>query len=366
MKKIFLGIVLSLFILSGFGQELKSAGIKITSLILVHPTEYNLKLFNYLVENKIVSVENLKVIGLYHKNEVYDYSKSEKYLKDKAINYIRLQSINEEIAQADLFHQNKCTSVFSELFKISNGVLFLGGPDLPPSIYNEETSLLTVITDPYRHYFEVSFLFHLLGGNQNPDFVPLLNEKPHYTVYGICLGMQTMNIATGGTMVQDIPTEFYELSYAEQVLKQENNSQHRNYNNNLTADSTLFPGHFHEIILLESNPFIGKEKIEIAPLVYSNHHQAIEKLGRDLKIVASSMDQKVVEGLTHKKYPNVLGIQFHPEGTYLYNPEIKFKVNQTSEAVSGFEILKNRSSYDFHLAYWKEFSRKLMMIQVEK
>ncbi len=68
-------------------------------------------------------------------------------------------------------------------------------------------SLLTRLTDPYRHYFEASFLFHLLGGSQNIDYTPFLEVNKEYTVYAICLGIQTMNIAAGGTMTQDIPSE---------------------------------------------------------------------------------------------------------------------------------------------------------------
>jgi len=235
----------------------------------------------------------------------------------------------------------------------------LGGPDIPPAIYNEETNLKTEILDPSRHYFEASFLFHLLGGNQNSGFKPFLESNPEYTVYGICLGMQTMNIATGGTMIQDIPSELYQYNSVEQILKSDVNVQHRNYNNNISIDEDLFPGSFHEIKINESQPIIGNEKIEISPLVYSNHHQAIEKLGKDFQIIATSVDGKIVEAISHKKFPNVLGIQFHPEGTFMYNTEVKFKKSNNDSLVSGFEIVSKQGSHKFHIDIWKEFSRKL-------
>ncbi len=56
-------------------------------------------------------------------------------------------------------------------------------------------------TDPGRHFFEVSFLFHLLGGSRNESFKPLLDENPGYMVTGFCLGMQSMNVATGGILI---------------------------------------------------------------------------------------------------------------------------------------------------------------------
>lgn len=67
---------------------------------------------------------------------------------------------------------------------------FFCGPDIPPAIYGEEQNPLTKVYDPYHHYFEASFIFHLLGGSQNRNYVALLNQKPNYLVHGICLGMK--------------------------------------------------------------------------------------------------------------------------------------------------------------------------------
>jgi putative glutamine amidotransferase len=237
--------------------------------------------------------------------------------------------------------------------------LFFGGPDLPPSIYKEQSSLLTRMTDPYRHYFETSFLFHLLGGSQNENYIPLLDKNKDYTVYAICLGMQTMNIAAGGTMTQDIPGEIYNFKYVEEVLASDNNNQHRNYNNNLFIDSTLFSGNFHEIKIKNQHPIVTDYKENLAPLVYSNHHQTIEKLGKDILIIATSTDGKIIEAIAHNKYPNVLGLQFHPEGIYLHNPEIKYRKNPNDELKYGMQILSDHGSYLFHLELWKTLSKKI-------
>ena len=234
----------------------------------------------------------------------------------------------------------------------------MGGPDLPPSIYGESMSTLTSMTDPYRHYFETSFLFHLLGSSRNTNQVPLLESNPDFVVYAICLGMQTMNVAAGGTMIQDIPDEIYHLNNVEDILTADNNSQHRNYNNNLYVDSTLFPGNFHEIKILDSKPIVGNSNNN-NPLVYSNHHQAIEKLGMNLKVIATSTDGQIIEAIIHKKYPNVLGIQFHPEGTYLYNENLKYRKSPVDSLTSGKQILIENNSFDFHLNYWNTFSEKM-------
>jgi len=329
------------------------------TLIIVHPTKYNLSLFNYLLENKIIEINNLKIIGVYYSKENYDYSESENFINNHQLSFIELKEIKEELHSNQLYKNNNLTPTFADLFKKSKGIFFFGGPDLPPAIYGESMSLITRMTDPYRHYFEASFLFHLLGGSQNEKYEALLIKNPNYLVYTICLGMQTMNIATGGTMIQDIPSEIYGLKTVEDVLNSDNNSQHRNYNNNLVIDSTLFSGNFHRIKIQNKIPLTDSFDDISEPLVYSNHHQAIKKLGKGLEVIATSIDGKVIEAIKHKKYPNVLGIQFHPEGTYLYNREIKYKKHPNDELISGKDILLQNNSYYFHLNYWKTFSKKM-------
>lgn len=335
-----------------FAQENKT-------LVLVHPTAYNLKLFTNLIDKHIVEIDNLKIIGVYHSKENYDYSESERFIKENELSFIELKKVNGVIMPDQLYDNNDLSSVYNDLFEKSKGIFFLGGPDLPPAIYGEPMSLLTRMTDPYRHYFEASFLFHLLGGYQDERFEPLLNANPNYVVYGICLGMQTINIATGGTMIQDIPSEIYNQKNVENVLASEQNMQHRNYTNNLTIDSTLFSGSFHQIKILDNKIISGSKNNSLEPLVYSNHHQSIKKLGKGLEIIATSTDGKVIEAIKHKNYPNVLGLQFHPEGIYLHNTELKYRKNPTGKPKSGLDILKESNSYEFHLQLWKEFSRKI-------
>ncbi len=350
MKKFLLIQLLLVFSFITFAQQ--------NALVLVHPTAYNLELFTSLINKSIIEIDDVSILGIYHEKETYNYNKSREFIRKNNITNIKLWQIKENISTDKLYQENACSPSFRDIFKNSKGIIFFGGPDLPPAIYTEQMSLLTRMTDPYRHYFEASFLFHLLGGSQNPNYMPLLEEKPNYTVYAICLGMQTMNIASGGTMVQDIPTEIYQVNTVEEVIKLEKNQQHRNYNNNLSIDSTLFSGNFHQIKILDKNPLVGNVEINLKPTVYSNHHQAIEKLGQNLKVIATSDDGKIIEAIAHQKYPNVLGIQFHPEGKYLHDKEIKYRINPTDELISGNQILEENSSYEFYILFWKEFSNK--------
>jgi putative glutamine amidotransferase len=125
------------------------------------------------------------------------------------------------------------------------------------------------------------------------------------------------------------------------------------------VDTTLFSGNFHSIKILDNKPLVGDYHQNLQPLVYSNHHQAIEKLGKGLEVIATTVDGEIIEAIAHQQYPNVLGIQFHPEGTYLYHPDSKYRKNPKDGVKSGKEILEENNSYQFHLKFWETFSKKL-------
>lgn len=322
-------------------------------IVLMHPTVGNIESFEVLIKNKIINLPNLVIIGVYHQKEEYDYSKSIEYIKDHKLKNFFLHKVCSNISSDSLYQKNSCTKDFYEIFTNSKGIIFTGGPDIPPTIYSEKTSLLTEITDPYRHYFELSFLFHLLGSDTNPDFNPFLNESPKYKVIGICLGLQTMNIATGGTLYQDIPIEIYNLNMVEDVLKQDPDCIHKNYWMNLDPVKEEIFGSLHPIKFTKESTFTAKLKIPetFNPLVYSAHHQCIKKLGSNLKVEATSVDGKVIEMVSHKKFENVYGVQFHPEKPDLYEDITKFPTEfKTFHYLR--EILKQQNCENFHGGLW--------------
>ena len=93
------------------------------------------------------------------------------------------------------------------------------------------------------------------------------------------------------------------------------------------------------------------------PLVASSHHQAVKNLGKDMLVAATSMDGKVIETLLHKKYPNVIGTQFHPEFYTLHDPDSqKRKFNPAEkELLTEHEVLIKAKSYKFHLDFWANY-----------
>lgn len=330
-------------------------------IILMHPTVNNIKIFKYLVDNKIFPLpQSYKVLGVYHSLEEFNYTASDEYLKQEGITNIALIKIDATFTSENIFKNNSCTDTFKKLFEKSSGAIFFGGPDIPPSCYGEQTSLLTSITDPYRHYMELSFLYHMLGGSQDTTYIPLLKSKPNYPILGICLGMQSINVATGGTLYQDIPSELYNQKTIEEVMNTEQNQQHRNYQTNYSLDADVTYYFYHQIAIEKNSPLTSYVSSDtIHPYVWSSHHQCIKKLGLGIEIAAKSMDGKIVESITHSKYPNVLGVQFHPEKSELYKPNEKIKLTPLSPAkYSYLDLYSGDKGENFQRTIWKEFANK--------
>lgn len=331
------------------------------TLLLFHPTAYNLELLRQLSEEHILDLDGIHVLGVFHSQEAYDFNRSRSFLNEHPEIPFSLKQVEGTLRPATLFGVNECTADFKSLFESSIGALFMGGPDIPPLIYHEPVHLLTVVTDPFRHYLEASFLFHLLGGYQDPDWEGFLVRNPSYVVSGICLGMQTLNVATGGTLVQDIPTEIYGIWEAEELLSLPPDQLHRNYQGMIHPGCTQPTSYHFHAVRLESEGFLSRKlgiDPSVHPLVLSSHHQCVERLGKGWKIAAASMDGRIIEAIAHTEYPHVFGVQFHPEKPGLFDPAVVHPLNCT-EQISFHDRIIGSASYEFHLAYWKYLGQLL-------
>lgn len=327
-------------------------------VILVNPTAGNLDVVNFLVKHKLLDVDfdEVSFVGVYHSSQEYDFSKSAEHITNNNMSGYFLYEVRGELPEEALFCVNECTEDFRRIFENSIGIIFFGGQDIPPSVYGEE-NMYSETTDPGRHYFEVSFLFHLLGGSRNESFKPLLDENLSYMVTGFCLGMQSMNVATGGSLYQDIPAQIYGSYTPATNVTIDRPDMHRNYWQNINDDPKLMGINLHPVHFTD-NTFFGesvKLSKNLRPMVYSSHHQAVKDLSRDLEITALSNDGKVVEGLVHKRYPNVFAVQFHPEVPALYEnrAEVRFSPEDKPETLHRMLNCKSRR---FHKKYWGHIS----------
>lgn len=330
-------------------------------IIIAHPTVTNINILSTLSNEGLIDLSRIELIGLYHSKEKYDYTNSQAVLDTLSSLNMCLVELKDSLYADKLYQANDMSDEFIELFKETSAVFFFGGPDIPPVIYGEEQHPLTKVYDPYRHYFEVSFLYHLLGRSQNKEYKALLEQKPDYLIHGICLGMQSMNIAAGGNLIQDIPSEIYQSSEANGLSHLKQNEIHRNYYKQMSEnnESVLTGFHFHTI-KFKGNFFKELTGINLKnkPLVNSYHHQAINKLAKGFKVSAKSIDGKIIEAIYHKTYPNVFGIQFHPERAGLFNPINKVRFTPNGEAKTLQDWI-DKESLSFHKAYWKAINEKL-------
>lgn len=151
--------------------------------------------------------------------------------------------------------------------EIINALLVSGGDDLDPSYYNEEHLPQIKPVSRKRSDFEFSLLREMLG-----------LKKP---VFGICYGMQLINVFFGGTLYQDIGM---------QLLVETDHKKD------------------YHLIVITKNKFLKEGRFS----VNSTHHQAIKKLGNGLLPIAYSQD-RLVEAFSREDYNFLIGVQWHPE-----------------------------------------------------
>jgi putative glutamine amidotransferase len=349
-------LITILFVFNGYAQHFFENNFDKTKkyIILANPTIRNIKTIQYLTRQHLLDINKnkIKFVGVYYNEQNYDFVRTKIYIEKNNLRNFFLQEIKGKLNKKTIFRNNELSSLLKIIFNNSVGIFFFGGPDIPPTVYGEENTA-SVVTDPKRHYFETTFLFHLLGSSHNKNFVAYLNNRPNYMVTGFCLGMQTLNVATGGTLIQDIPSEVYGAQTPKEVIKLGRKNLHRNYWQKVVPDSLLMGANLHTIQFTD-HPFFTKRvkaKKRWKPRIYSSHHQAVEKLGKGLQVTALSPDGKIIEGLAHKKYPHVFAVQFHPEVTALYEDVFVRKFTPEDKPMSYHKII-GKKSVKFHRKYW--------------
>ena len=154
-------------------------------------------------------------------------------------------------------------------------LLFTGGEDVDPSRFGEEPSPKLEKVNTRRDAWEFTVL---------DAAVP--RRKP---LFGICRGCQLLNIYFGGTIWQNLPTEFEGCRPEGHHLKD---------------------GGEHEVFF-EPDSQIAKRLGLLSATVNSTHHQSVKTPGRGFRVTAHAPDG-VVEAIENNDYP-AAAVQFHPE-----------------------------------------------------
>ena len=163
-----------------------------------------------------------------------------------------------------------------------DGILLTGGGDVDPVFYGEDRHASVEDAEPGRDEFEIDLARRAMAGD-----VPLL---------AICRGSQVLNVAAGGTLVQDIPTGV-DSELPHRVPEPKNADCH---------DISIVRGSRLATALGET------VAASCSCRVNSRHHQSVARLGAGLVASATAADG-VIEGIEAPACAFCLGVQWHPE-----------------------------------------------------
>jgi putative glutamine amidotransferase len=159
-------------------------------------------------------------------------------------------------------------------FAQMDGLLLTGGPDVAPEFLNQsvpDPSVIEKDVNPDRDRWEIDAIKKAIESG--------------LPIFAICKGVQTLNVALGGTLHLDITGHNLpdQKTYDVQPLRSDRKTRHR------------------------------FEKVN------SSHHQAIDKLGAGLEVESWCATDDIVEQVKLRDYPFALGVQYHPERGNIYD-----------------------------------------------
>lgn len=177
-----------------------------------------------------------------------------------------------------------------EIVKRIDGVMFIGGPDYCPSMYGEDRHEKSELA----HDDRLAFDFRLFQKCLQRRAMPVL---------GICAGAQILNIGLGGSLHQDIPSEFPESKVQHSSQNGWKNGFHKH---NIKIDKSTILGGIYT-------------RHEFA--VPTSHHQSVKTLGKGLRPTAFA-DDGIIEAVEMESHPYLIGVQWHPERDFEGNKEL--------------------------------------------
>lgn len=166
----------------------------------------------------------------------------------------------------------------SQVLSLLDGLLLAGGDDIDPAYYDEKTLPECGLITPIRDIWEM----------------PLCQEAlhRHLPLLGICRGLQVLNVALGGSLVQDLPSQCPDSPISHQQTQPPEVATHP-----VRVDAQ---SRFARIV--------GAESL----MTNSHHHQAVKQLAPGLTATAWAQDG-VIEGVEKIDEPFCVAVQWHPE-----------------------------------------------------
>jgi len=171
------------------------------------------------------------------------------------------------------------------LYELFDGLILTGGEDVAPARYGEAVLYPSVETLPERDAMEFQLLEWALA-----DRLPVL---------AICRGIQVLNVALGGSLYQDLPTD---------------RPDHLGHDQTKAEPVVPRPEPHHAVAIAAGSflaDLVGEPQLDVNSL----HHQGIKRLAPGLVAVAHAPDG-LVEGVETAETARggfVVGVQWHPE-----------------------------------------------------
>ncbi len=163
------------------------------------------------------------------------------------------------------------------------GLLLMGGSDVNPTRFGETARPETDQPDDERDEAELG-LIHEAVERQIP-------------IFGICRGLQILNVYHGGTLVQHL----------------EANARHDPEKEDHSVSA-------HEVAFVPEST-LAQIAASATWQVNSRHHQAVKKLGAKLHISARDLEDGTVEGIERRDHRFLVAVQWHPEDQTKRHPE---------------------------------------------
>jgi putative glutamine amidotransferase len=165
-----------------------------------------------------------------------------------------------------------------ELLDRIDGLVLSGGHDMDPACYGAEPDKETNNVDPLRDAFEIALTRRAIA-----------RDMP---VLGICRGIQVLNVAFGGTLIQHLPDRL-------------GHEEHRRVPGS-------FDGADHDVRLVPGS-LAALAAGELVHGIKSHHHQGLDRIGEGLVVTGTSTLDDLTEAIELPERRFVLGVQWHPE-----------------------------------------------------
>lgn len=219
--------------------------------------------------------------------------------KGKTLLYLEESLAHWVMSQGDLAYMVPTAPAhisLADLVAPLDALVLQGGSDVAPQSYGETPLKLEWAGDAVRDAYEIA----------------LLNEfrrqlKP---VLGICRGAQLVNVAFGGTLIQDIPSQRLGAK------------KHR--------DWEAYELNFHNISFEKGSRIEALNPGLKSGRVNSIHHQGLRDLGKGLLVEARSEGDGLIEAISNGSGPWLYAVQWHPE----------FQNPKDTSLLSGLPLLK--------------------------